>query len=316
MKMILFYILITLSAIFIAFCIWTYIIFLRVCRRKNKRSQNFEKVFSPVKLERAGVGRLRTEYEWIDSSATEEISVLTFDGLKLCARVFRAEKARGTIILFHGFRSFGRRDFCLHLRTLFESGYNIILVDQRSHGKSEGKYVCYGVKERRDALVWAKKAAELFGEDTPVCLMGLSLGGATVLMSSELVCNLPYVRCIVADCPFSSPWGIVRHVLKNKHNAPLFPLVHFINLWCRLIAKFNLKETSAAEAVARSTLPVLIIHGAADDYVPVDCSRKVVNASPEQAQLILIDGAEHAEAIFFDEKKYLSTLFDFLDKNM
>jgi pimeloyl-ACP methyl ester carboxylesterase len=276
-------------------------------------------MFNKVDASDASRARLRVDYDWFDQNKDEDIYLTSSDGLKLAATVVRVKDkdSKGVIILFHGYRSAFRRDLCLQMRILHEAGYDIIAAHQRSHGKSEGKYICYGIKEREDAMLWRAKAAELFGKDTPVALMGLSMGGATVLMASDLADQKDTaLRCIVADCPFSYPWDIVREVMLNRYKLYHVPMLYFINFWCRAIAKYSLCSNSSKKSVCASHLPILIFHGDSDTFVAHSHSRSVADASPRNTRLVTIPGADHAQAIFYDEELYTKELLSFLEKHM
>ena len=308
--------------LFVAICLFGigFYLFNRICKRQASRPQTFEAQFTEYKLSLATETRLRSDYEWFDENKTRDVCAISNDGLRLVATLIDAPKhtePKGIILLFHGYHSNARRDFCMQLRILHNAGYHLLIADQRAHDRSDGKYICYGVKEAEDVLVWRKEASKIYGNELPIAFMGLSMGGATVLMSSALVdASDTSVRCVVADCPFSSPKSIVSHVMKNYNKIPPQPLLAFANFWCRWLARFSLDAPSAAECLKRSHLPALLFHGDADDYVPIIHSKKVVELSPKRAELITISGAKHAEAIYYDEKRYNEQLFAFLNKYM
>ena len=299
------------------FMIGGYMVFLRIAPRKEKRGESFEEQFSEYRLSMATETRLRADFSWFDENRTREICATSRDGLKLMATVVEAENARGVLLLFHGYLSNARRDFCMHMKILHDAGYHLIVADQRSHARSEGQYICFGTRESEDVAVWRERAAELYGKDMPIALVGLSMGGATVLMASALIDKSDTaVRCVVADCPFSSPIDIVSQVMKNSNKIPPVPLVHFANFWCRHLASFSLTAPSSADCLARSHLPALLFHGTADDYVPYKHSQEVVRLAPDRAKLILFEGAKHAESIYYNEKLYTDELLAFLEEHM
>src|SRR5699024_9442027 len=115
-------------------------------------------------------------------------------------------------IIFHGYKGFARRDGLGGYTLCKRLGFNVLLPDQRSHGASGGHTITMGVKERYDCRAWAWWAARRFGPETPLFLMGVSMGASTVLMASSL--NLPgSVRGIIADCGYTSPREIARRCL-------------------------------------------------------------------------------------------------------
>ena len=297
-----------------------YIVFIKSCNRKPSRPETFEAQFPEYKLSEDLRERMHADYDWFDANRTSELSVESEDGLRLCATLVEAPKdtsPKGVIILVHGFSSNARRDFCMHMPLLHKEGYHIIAVDQRAHSRSEGKYVCYGVRESSDLMRWREKAAELYGKDMPIIFFGLSMGGATVLMASGRVSSEDKaVRCIIADCPLSSARRIIYYVMKNFNHRRPEPLLTFARFWSRWLAGFDIGSKTTAEIFATSHLDALLFHGDADDFVPPIHSQCVVEAAPERAKLIMIEGAKHAEAIYYAEKKYMDAVLAFIDEHL
>ena len=96
-------------------------------------------------------------------------------------RFYPAPNARATLLYFHGYRGTSA-DFCFCIRFFHSRGFNVLLPDQRAHGRSGGKYICFGVKERFDCLDWIKFAGETLAQGLPVVLDGISMGCTTVLL--------------------------------------------------------------------------------------------------------------------------------------
>ena len=296
---------------------FAYIIFNKVSVRKKPRKPDVKTLFSQNKLDLVGEEAIKNTLEWIENSISDHVCIKSEDGLTLHASLINVENAKGVVIIFHGYRSFGARDFCLQLPLIHEAGYNIMLVDQRSHGKSEGKYIYYGTKEHKDALLWRKKASEIYGNELPIALFGLSMGGATVLMASgEVDKDDTQVKCVIADCPFYSAYEIITHVLWKYFKIYPQPIIHVVKFWCRFLADFNMDAPSCAEQAKKSHLPFLIFHGKKDEFVPTNCSVRLAEELGDKARLVLFDDAAHAEAIFYNKELYKKELLEFLSKYM
>ena len=198
----------------------------------------------------------------------EVLHVKSFDGLTLTARLVTQKNARGTLLLFHGYRSTYQIDYAISAPFYFAQGFNLLLADERAHGDSEGRYITFGVRERRDVYTWVCEAAQRFGREFPFFLGGLSMGASTVLMASEY--KFPAnVRGIVADCGFTSPYEIQKSVLRARNPRLLAgPLLCLLGLYARVFAGFGLKEASTLEAVKKTSYPILFIHGSGDTFVP------------------------------------------------
>jgi predicted alpha/beta-fold hydrolase len=151
------------------------------------------------------------------SLSFEEITIDSYDGLKLYGKYYHRSDSAPLAILFHGYRSASaERDFCGGMKLCLRKGFNVLLVDERAQGKSEGKAITFGIKERYDCLNWAEYASKHFGEDKPIFLVGVSMGAATVTMASNL--RLPKnVAGIAADSAYSNPSAIIKEVIKQRH---------------------------------------------------------------------------------------------------
>jgi pimeloyl-ACP methyl ester carboxylesterase len=214
--------------------------------------------------------------------------------------------------MFHGYKSSAYLDFCGGIKFAIRSGHNVLIVDQRSHGNSDGTTITFGIKERHDCLSWIHYLNNRFGNDTPIILSGLSMGAATVLMASNL--NLPdNVTGIVADCPYSSPKEILLKVCRDMH-YPATLMFPFIKLGAFLFGHFNLTECDALSCVKESKVPILIFHGDDDRFVPCSMSLALKKANPEQITLEIVPGAGHGLCYVIGPKQYENALEQFYQR--
>lgn len=241
----------------------------------------------------------------------EEVSILSHDGLKLYGRYYHVRDDAPLQIQFHGYRGTAYRDFCGGHKLARKMGQNTLVVDQRAHGKSEGKTIAFGIHERLDCLKWIEYANGRFGSDKTVYLSGVSMGAATVLMASEL--ELPdNVKAIIADSPYSSPEAIIKKVCKDMGFPPklAFP---FIRLGARLFGGFSIRAATAVEAVKKAKKPVLILHGEDDRFVPCAMSEEIFNAYGGEKRRETFLGAGHGISYIVDPKRYEQVVGEFLD---
>ena len=246
----------------------------------------------------------------LEALPCEEVSILSRDGLRLFGRYYHAADGAPLQILVHGYRGDALRDFCGGSKIAREAGMNTLLVDQRAHGRSEGKTICFGVEERWDCLAWANYAAERFGPDCRISLAGISMGAATVLMASDL--PLPEnVKAIIADCPYTSPRAIIREVSRTM--PWFFHLLYpFAGLCAGLFGGFDLDGASPLGAVSNTRLPILLIHGESDGFIPCRMSKELASACAGPVRLELFPGADHGMCYLEDPERYRSLVLDFL----
>lgn len=248
--------------------------------------------------------------EQLKEITAEDVFINSFDGLKLHGRYYHVKDGAPLDIQFHGYNGNAMRDFCGGNKISRESGHNSLLIDQRAHGMSQGKTISFGINERKDCLSWVRYAVERFGEDTEIVLSGVSMGAATVLMASDL--GLPKnVKAIVADCGYSSPKAIINKVMRDS-GLPDKLMYPFVWLGAMVFGKFNLTESSAVSAVPESDVPILIIHGGADDFVPCYMAEEIYKACRSEKKLLIVPGAGHGMSYLVDKDLYEKTVKDFI----
>lgn len=242
----------------------------------------------------------------------EEVRIKSYDGLDLYGRYYHVKDGAPVQIEFHGYKGTAFRDFCGGSKLAKKFGQNVLLVDQRAHGKSGGTTICFGIKEKYDCLAWARYASERF-KDAPIVLSGVSMGGATVIEASEL--ELPEnVKCIIADCPFSSAEEIIRSECK-KTGIPDFLGMPIIKLGALVFGRLKLSG-GAEKAVLNAKVPILIFHGEKDSFVPCDMSRKIKEANPKMVTLETFAEASHGMSYILEPERYERLTKEFFEKHV
>lgn len=241
----------------------------------------------------------------------EPVSVTSFDGLKLTGRYYHRADGAPTALCVHGWRSTGVRDFCGGAFFLMELGFNVLLIDQRGQGHSGGRAMTFGVKERHDCLTWIRYLNRRFPDKPDIFLYGVSMGAAAVLMAAGL--ELPdNVRAIAADSPYSAPAEIIRKVCRDR-GIPPAAAWPFLYTGARLFAQFDPNEITAADSAAKASVPILIIHGTDDRFVPCAMSEEIAAASPLVKREVF-DGAGHCLAFLTDRPRYEALIRDLIGR--
>ncbi|MBR7148923.1 MAG: alpha/beta fold hydrolase [Firmicutes bacterium] len=254
-------------------------------------------------------------FHQLNDRPCEFVTIESRDGLKLSGRYYHVKDGAPLDIGFHGYRSNPITDFSGGTELSFQMGHNVLLVDERAHGRSDGNTIGFGILERQDLLEWVNYAISRFGDDVKILLYGVSMGGATVLMASAL--DLPEnVKGIIADCPFASPIEIILDVgRKTMPWLPSWLVKPFAILGARIYGGFDLLETDASQEVAVSKVPILIIHGEDDRYVPCEMSN-LVSANPQLVERHTFPGAAHGISYLADTPRYHRIVKEFIAKVM
>jgi fermentation-respiration switch protein FrsA (DUF1100 family) len=250
--------------------------------------------------------------KYADSLPFEELCIKSADGLTLYGRLYEKKKPSATVILLHGYNSSFYMDHCASFRYFYENtDCNVLTVDMRAHGKSEGTYVTYGVKESQDLIRWCKGIENRYSEKHPVLLYGVSMGGATAIMTAggkEAPKNLGGV---ITDCSFACFMDDLRYLSKKKKRFPMILLEP--GFWNRCIkkAKFDPLDLDLIGRIYMVKVPVLFIHGASDHFVPMEMTAESYKACQAEKRLLTVPDADHAMSYFVGKKEYEKALLDF-----
>ena len=239
----------------------------------------------------------------------EEMSITSFDGLKLRGKFYEYAPNAPIELMFHGYRGTAERDLSGGVERCFKLGHSALLVDQRGCSDSEGNVISFGINEHRDCLAWLDFAIQRFGKDVKIILTGISMGASTVLMVSDRALP-PNVLGILADCGFSSAKDIIKKVIRQM-GLPADVGYPFVKLGAKLFGHFDLEAHSAVEAAKNATVPVIFFHGDGDDYVPCEMSRINYEACTSKKKLVIIPRAGHGLSYPVAPDTYLNALREF-----
>jgi fermentation-respiration switch protein FrsA (DUF1100 family) len=273
------------------------------------------------KLEKKGfiLKKLKPYQEQIDNGTRwfltqnyQDVSLTSFDNLTLFARLLKNPKAIGTIILVHGHRGSSLRDFSCVFQYYYNLGYNILIPEQRAHGRSQGKFITWGIKEKYDCLAWIEFVNQEFDSNLPIFLSGVSMGASTVLMALSL--PLPAnVKGIISDCGFTSPYRLLKNIL-NSLFIPAIPVLLVVAYYAKVFIGIDIRKESTLEAMKTGNIPILFIHGADDTLVPSWMSVENFNAYQNNKELYVIDHADHGMSYLVAKEKCEQVLKVFLNK--
>lgn len=260
--------------------------------------------FEEKREEMIGLIRMQEEVPF------ERVFTMAYDGIRLAARYYHTRDGAPLQIQFHGYRGTSVRDFCGGNRLARENSVNTLVVDQRGHGMSGGHTLTLGVKERYDCVSWIQYAIDRFGKDVSITLAGISMGASTVLMASAL--DLPEnVKGIIADSPYTTPKEILLRVGRDNH-IPTWLAYPFFAVGARIFGGFKLNDASALSAVSRTHIPILLIHGEDDRFVPKEMSEEIAAACTSYVKRVTFPNAGHGISYIADPAGYTETALSFL----
>ena len=198
-----------------------------------------------------------------------------------------------------------------YARYYAEQGYNVLTPDMRSHGDSEGKFIGMGWLDKEDVKLWIDHVLGI-DPDAQIILHGVSMGGATVMMTSGE--DLPHnVKAIIDDCGYTSVWDEFTDEARYLFNISQFPILYTASAISKIRAGYTFQEASALEQVKNTSIPIFFIHGEEDNFVNTRMVYSLYDACNSQKDLYVVEGAGHGQALYMDPDKYFTKVFGFIN---
>ncbi len=294
------------STILFVFIIFLYILYYKTFYNSPRREKRHKHT---LEMDGCYKSILRQIRENLRNAPYEQIYIKNREGKQLAGKYYHNRDDAPIAVIFHGYRGSSGSDPAGGYKIFCDLGINVLLPDQRAHGESVGRTITFGIKERFDCFDWVDYINERFNSPD-ILLVGVSMGAATVLMASgeELPAN---VKAVIADCGYSSPEKIIRKVISVDMRLPHKLVFPFVRVAGWIFGGFDVCSYDAITAVARTMLPVLIIHGEADDFVPCEMAYEIEKAG--KCQLYTVPDATHGMSYIYDTEKYTETVNRFIE---
>ena len=253
---------------------------------------------------------LEPDQERLRRSQHETVRLTAHDGAVLVGHWFERPGAKRVILAVHGWRSLWYRDFGASRDFYRDEHCHVLYIEQRGQGQSEGDYIGFGMLERLDLPDWVEWINARCGDQLPIYLAGISMGATTVLLAADL--EFPAnVKGLMADCGFTSADAIWRHVADDNLHVPYALLRWPSALLCRRRLGCWPGALTTTKALAHTRLPLLLVHGEADAFVPVSMTRENFEACPTPKRMLLVPGAAHGLSYLADRAAYEGAIREF-----
>jgi uncharacterized protein len=242
----------------------------------------------------------------------EEFDVRVADGSNLRGWKVRSAKPGGDwVLLFHGVAD-NRTGVLEHARILLLAGYDVVMMDARAHGASDGAMATYGWLERNDtrAIVEALESTE---HPRHLLALGESMGAGIALQSAAVE---PRIEAVVAEASFANLREASYDYAGLRHYPWLGKTLFAPGTWTMIYHAERLAELSAAEvspekAVAARAFPVLLICDAADVALPCRHTQRIYDAARGPKQMWIVPGAFHTAALGYEPVEFRRRVLDF-----
>ena len=253
--------------------------------------------------------------KWVDAQDIEIIDMQSGRGYMLKGYLLSAKEESNVFVLFaHGYRADHNGDPINFEKYYYDKGYNFMSVDHTAAGESGGDFVGFDYFESQDMLKWIDYIVSRFGEDIKIILHGVSMGGATVCKMADQVPK--QVRLIVSDCAYTSALDQFDETARSTGIPRTKELLSVFNFMNKHLAGFDLEHTNVRPHVISARVPMLFVHGGSDDFVPTKMGYELYGLCQAEKDLLIVDGAEHAQSIMIGYDEYTAKLDEFIKKHL
>ena len=241
----------------------------------------------------------------------EDMEITSFDGLKLRGKYYEYAPGAPVELLMHGYRGCADGDMCGAMQRCFMLGRSALIIDQRACGTSEGNVISFGINESKDCRSWVDHMIRRFGPEVKILLTGISMGASTVLLAAgeELPEN---VVGLLADCGYTDAKSMIKRAAEML-KLPGGLTYPFARLGGRIFGGFDLNRAAPMDVISRCRLPLMIVHGEGDAFVPCSMSRTMFEAYQGPKVLFTVPKAGHGLSYLDDMEGYLQTYREFFN---
>ncbi|HSM23463.1 MAG TPA: alpha/beta fold hydrolase [Anaerolineaceae bacterium] len=226
--------------------------------------------------------------------SADTISLTSSDGIDLMGWWIPVDEPQGIVIVLHGMDGLDASSLLPQAVFLNDSGYSVFVLDMRAHGRSGGERIGLAFEEPRDVipvLDWINAQSNL--KDTPVTLLGLSMGGAVAIRTAAA---RPDVDAVISVSAYAS----IDKMISQGMRLMDFPeaLIQFFVPFSKLgmltvCGVWPASASPLADIPKIEEQPVLIMHGDQDQQISVDNAYLLKEAAGDNVTIVIIEGADH-----------------------
>ncbi len=240
-----------------------------------------------------------------------EVTV-TSDGLKLVGEYFDFGGKSAALIIA------GRTECLLYSYFFAEpfrrAGRNILVIDNRAHGLSEGKVSCLGYREYRDILEWCRLLHDDLGNER-VFLHGICIGSSTALFALTAPECPDYIEGMSCEGMYMTFYrSFDKHMDLDRPEKKKFPVVQEVMLWIRLCSHANVVTDGPYKRIEKLRKPILFLHSREDPYSTPDQAEYLYAHCSAPKKLAWFPHGAHSRIRINDMENYDDTIVGFLQK--
>lgn len=249
--------------------------------------------------------------------SSETWTVTSADDLQLYGVHYSPESPKGKwVVLVAGYGKTGA-DMNPFASIYLAMGFDVLVIDPRASGSSEGEWLTMGVAEAVDLAVWSQKIAQT-NSNAQIILHGISMGAATVILGAALS-QSTNISAIIEDCGYSNIADVFMNLIDNYGSTFGFSgdsaaLFEEVAVAAESLSGYNIASSIPLNAISNVTVPSVFIHGTNDTLIPADNADSLYEASgADNKTLLKVEGAEHAQSALISPLEYLAAISNLIN---
>ena len=238
----------------------------------------------------------------------EKVTIKAQDGVSLVARYYDRSSSK-TIMFVHGYQTNAFNNFSTALIDFLNQGYNVLLIDQRAHGDSGGKFTTLGCKEKNDLQLWIDYIDKK-EEVKSIIIYGISMGATTVGYAAENI-KTSKVKGLIMEAGFTCFYEELDSSLGRifMRQAAL----NYVYLTSKSVLKIDIKK-SIEPSLKNNEIPVLFLHGDSDEEVPIEFTERCYDACASEKETFIVKGAGHTLCYIVGGQSVKEKINEFIGK--
>lgn len=289
---------------FASFFIVAHILFTMHLKRKNKKMWSRDCSWDdPLLLKMYDDGVRWAEAQ---SQYRKEVHIVN-EGLNLYGEYFDFGFKKAVIVVPG--RTEALRYSYYFGKPYFDSGYNVLTIDQRSHGMSDGVYNTLGFEEHKDVIAWGRYLHDVHGVEA-IVLHGNCIGCSCCLQALTSPNCPPYFTGFVAEGMYPNFYeSFKNHMIELKR--PVHPCIELVDMWMRIYTGHSMKR-GPVDIIDQCTKPVLMLHGKQDAYSLPERAQELFEKCNSPKMLVWFDVGVHSQLRVNNMQGYDNAIKTFL----
>lgn len=252
----------------------------------------------------------------LDDYKVIDLMIPSSNGYDIEAKWIGANKeSQKTVAIVHGIGMNMWRHFQEALMYL-DNDYNVLIYNQRYTGATGGDNRSFGYHEKYDIASVMRYLREKHPEHV-IGAHGFSMGAGTLGMYAGMEEASANTDFLILDCPYDTMEGAIRVGIENE-DVPLIPVSYAVwagDVYNQMKSGFRYKEVQPVVEVAKSEVPLFVIHGEADSICTVEMGQAIYDAKTKgYKELWIAEGIEHVKIFPTYPEEYEQRVLAFIDK--